>query len=71
MTEYINVLVLFGVGTIAGFMNKNGGILLIGIDDNGKILGLKNDMETLKKKNVDGFLQHFTHTLVSLHPPYL
>jgi len=43
------------VKTIAGFMNANGGDLLIGIDDNGSILGLEHDFVSLKKKNQDGF----------------
>lgn len=41
--------------SIAGFMNNNGGKLIVGIDDNGKILGLENDYKTLKHKNRDGF----------------
>jgi type I restriction enzyme R subunit len=41
--------------TIQAFMNGEGGTLFIGIDDDGKILGLKEDYKTLKKKNSDGF----------------
>ncbi len=41
--------------TLAGFMNGQGGTLLIGVEDSGKILGLEKDYETLKKKNRDGF----------------
>ncbi|MBX9893139.1 MAG: ATP-binding protein [Chitinophagaceae bacterium] len=41
--------------TIAGFMNANGGKLIIGISDKGEILGLENDYFTLKHKNRDGF----------------
>jgi hypothetical protein len=41
--------------TLAGFMNRIGGILIIGVNDDGQILGLKKDFETLAKKNVDGF----------------
>ena len=44
--------------TIAGFMNTNGGKLLIGVDDNGNILGLNQDFETLKKPDKDGFGQY-------------
>lgn len=43
------------VKTIAGFMNTNGGELLIGVDDKGNILGLEPDYLSLKKKNRDGF----------------
>lgn len=41
--------------TIVGFMNSNGGKLLIGVDDKGEILGLENDYKTLKHWNKDGF----------------
>ncbi|TVZ28699.1 putative DNA-binding protein [Gillisia sp. Hel_I_86] len=40
--------------TIAGFMNAKGGRLIIGVDDDGNILGLENDFKTLKHKNKDG-----------------
>jgi len=42
---------------VAGFLNGNGGILLIGVDDYGEILGLVNDYLSLKKKTKDGFEQ--------------
>ena len=45
------------VKTIAGFMNCDGGTLLIGLDDEGKALGLEQDYNTLKKKNHDGYEQ--------------
>lgn len=41
--------------SIAGFMNSNGGKLIIGIADNGEALGLEHDFATLKHKNRDGF----------------
>ncbi len=41
--------------TIAAFLNSEGGNLFIGIDDNQNALGLSDDIESLKKKNVDGF----------------
>ena len=41
--------------TIAGFMNAKGGKLLIGVDDDGIILGLEKDFLTLKHKNKDGY----------------
>ena len=43
--------------SIAGFLNGNGGTLLIGVDDFGEILGLANDYWSLKKKTKDGFEQ--------------
>jgi hypothetical protein len=41
--------------TIVGFMNVKGGKLLIGLNDEGVILGLEKDFKTLKHKNKDGF----------------
>jgi predicted HTH transcriptional regulator len=43
--------------SIAGFINANGGILIIGVDDSGEILGLENDYWSFKKKDKDGFQQ--------------
>lgn len=41
--------------TIAGFMNHRGGSLIVGVTDEGAIVGLKNDYQTLRHKNRDGF----------------
>lgn len=46
--------------TVAGFMNNEGGVLVIGVDDEKSILGLERDIKTLRKKNIDGFANHFT-----------
>ncbi len=43
--------------SIAGFLNSNGGTLIIGVDDDGGILGLENDYWSLKKESKDGFEQ--------------
>lgn len=44
--------------TLAGFLNSHiGGTLLIGVADNGEIIGLEKDYATLKKSNQDGFEQ--------------
>jgi len=43
--------------TLAGFMNGEGGTLIIGVSDDGQILGLKGDYNILKKKDRDGFEQ--------------
>jgi hypothetical protein len=44
--------------SLAGFFNSNqGGTLLIGVADDGQIIGLENDYRTLKKPNQDGFEQ--------------
>jgi hypothetical protein len=44
--------------TIAGFLNSDGGKLIIGVDDEEKILGIQRDFNTLQKKNKDGFELH-------------
>jgi Putative DNA-binding domain len=41
--------------SIAGFMNTVGGILFIGVDNNGNVIGLKNDYSFVKNNNADGF----------------
>lgn len=46
------------VKTIVGFLNADGGTLIIGVNDDGKITGLDNDYKTLPKKNRDGFENH-------------
>lgn len=43
--------------SLAGFLNGEGGSLLIGVADDGGILGLEKDYQTLKRKNRDGFEQ--------------
>lgn len=41
--------------TVCGFMNAEGGRLLIGVDDNGLVLGLDHDMRTLGQPNADAY----------------
>ena len=49
--------------TIAGFMNTQGGSLLIGVADDGNVLGLEPDYNTLSRKDSDGFTQLITSTI--------
>ncbi|WP_282124425.1 RNA-binding domain-containing protein [Algibacter mikhailovii] len=58
------VLELVVAKTISAFLNSNGGILLIGVNDDGAILGLDNDYNTLSKGNQDGFVLALT-TLIN------
>jgi predicted HTH transcriptional regulator len=44
--------------SIVGFMNADGGTLLIGLKDDGDIVGIERDFNTLPKKNRDGFENH-------------
>ena len=39
--------------TIAGFMNAEGGYLLIGVKDSGEVVGLEKDFMTLRQENED------------------
>jgi predicted HTH transcriptional regulator len=48
------------IKTISTFLNTEGGMLFIGINDEGVALGLKKDYRCLKKKNRDGFLLSLT-----------
>ncbi len=41
--------------SIAGMLNHEGGYLLIGVSDDGAILGLQKDLQTLKKPDNDRF----------------
>lgn len=41
--------------TLAAFMNAKGGTLVIGVSDDGKIVGIEQDFATLGSKNVDGW----------------
>lgn len=43
------------IKNVAAFMNTAGGTLLVGIDDEGNILGLDADYGVMKKPNPDGF----------------
>jgi len=49
--------------TIAGFLNTEGGILLIGVLNDGSIYGIEDDIKTLKRKDKDGFEQTLTQVI--------
>jgi predicted HTH transcriptional regulator len=52
--------------TVAGFLNAHGGTLLIGVADDGSIIGLEPDYRTFSKKpNRDGFTLFLTDLLLS------
>ena len=51
------------VKEISGFLNSEGGLLLIGVGDNGKIIGLERDYKSLKKKDKDGFSNHIVQVI--------
>ncbi len=41
--------------TIVAFLNTDGGILLIGVKDNGEVAGIDQDLQHVQRKNLDGF----------------
>jgi hypothetical protein len=41
--------------SIAGMLNNEGGVLLIGVADDGTILGIAKDMQVVPRQNLDGF----------------
>jgi hypothetical protein len=49
--------------TAAGFLNRRGGTLLIGVDDAGAAVGLSDDYATLSRPNRDGFERHLLQVL--------
>ena len=52
--------------TVAGFWNAAGGTLLVGVSDDGTVLGLDADMQTLgRKNNLDGLELFLTDLLLS------
>jgi hypothetical protein len=55
------------VKTVCGFLNSEGGSLLIGLDDSGTVLGLDSDMKTLgAKQDRDGY-ELFLRQLLDSH----
>lgn len=39
--------------TVIAFLNKDGGSIYIGVDDNGNVVGLKNNMDLFQRKVKD------------------
>ncbi|MGH7307070.1 MAG: GmrSD restriction endonuclease domain-containing protein [Candidatus Rokuibacteriota bacterium] len=52
--------------TLAGFLNGRGGVLVLGVDDHGRVVGLEHDYRTLRERsNRDGY-QQFLVNLISV-----
>jgi len=47
--------------SIAGFLNLDGGKLILGVSDNKSVSGLEQDFQTLPRQDRDGFENHFNH----------
>ena len=53
--------------SVAAFANSSGGVLLIGVDDSGTVLGLEPDYITLKNPDRDGFELHLRNLASSMY----
>jgi len=54
------------IKTVAAFLNsEKGGVLLIGVDDSGQIIGLHQDYNSIMKKNRDGYESFLTDVLLN------
>jgi hypothetical protein len=51
--------------TIAGFSNVAGGTLLIGVSDDGELVGIQHDLDTLSRKNLDAFERTLRNSVAS------
>src|SRR6202171_6488698 len=51
------------VKTVAGFMNARGGTLLIGVNDDGGVIGLKKDLQLVEKHDLDRYENWMTTLL--------
>ena len=58
--KYIETSVL---KTVAGFLNTDGGMLLVGVSDDGSFLGLEAELDILHNGNTDKFLLHFKNLI--------
>ena len=48
--------------TIVGFLNTDGGKLIVGVKDNGEFSGLETEISKLRKDSKDKFLLFIFHT---------
>jgi len=49
--------------TVCGFLNNQGGTLLIGVDDSGNAIGIESDLLTINRKDKDGYFQFLTNKI--------
>jgi hypothetical protein len=57
--------------TIAGLLNAEGGTLLIGVADDGAVLGIENDLGTLSKPDLDTYEQTLRNVIGDFLGPEL
>jgi type I restriction enzyme R subunit len=53
------------IKTVTGFMNSEGGQLIIGVEDDGNVLGLEYDYNSLRNGDRDKFELHLNQSLMS------
>jgi hypothetical protein len=63
LSQVNKALEIVTMKTIAGFLNTDGGTLLIGVDDSEQILGIESDYNTLQKTDRDGYELHLTQLI--------
>ncbi|PWL25025.1 MAG: hypothetical protein DCO98_01215 [Altererythrobacter sp. XM-24bin4] len=51
--------------TLCGFMNTDGGVLLVGVNDDGLITGINQEMKSLYKKSKDEYLKKIRNLVVN------
>ena len=56
---------LSSLKTIAAFLNTDGGVLLVGVDDDGATIGLSREIQGFHNGKTDKFLLHFKNLLKS------
>lgn len=54
---------LSALKTIVAFLNTHGGVLLIGVNDTGDILGVREEVKKFYKGSNDDFLKHFKNKI--------
>lgn len=52
--------------TVIAFLNKDGGNIYIGVDDNGKVVGLKNSMDLFQRKVKDKIISNIEPSVLGL-----
>jgi hypothetical protein len=54
---------------MAGMLNKRGGTVLIGVEDNGQVCGIEQDWTTLQRQDQDGYGQAVSDTISTFIGP--
>ena len=62
---------LAALKTTVAFLNSDGGHLLIGVDDEGQITGIENELQKFHKNSKDNYLKHFKNLMAKrIGEPY-